>query len=737
MTTEVKPPIPRGKPRTEPGTVAEPGQITQTGEITIPHRPIAVGASGLYVLQPLLNLPGPFATDQGPDSMESGGFLPAIREELRLDVDGRYPQMAASGVLRNGIAGRANWVAKLNSTAPNTFAGPIFHAWTTGGPSFPYNFVKITVTTSLIPSTQRATAIFSTPGGSQSIHRYRFSSPYFHPVELEFDSADGTTAITTFNTGTHPNRPATLPIENLAIETIYQRAGFNVTKSGGDGTVPIAGAGSNHRWSNMEMHDAMQTYWSKFANIAQWSMWVFFASLHEMGTSLGGIMFDDIGPNHRQGTAIFEDAFISVAPPGDPQPAAWVQRMRFWTACHEAGHGFNLAHSWQESLGTPWIPLADEPEGRTFMNYPYNVSGGTSAFFSNFEYRFSDQELLFMRHAPERFVEMGAANWFDNHGFQQARVSQEPDLRLQLRANRDTPLFEFMEPVVLELKLTNISREPQLLHEGLLGDLDSMTIIVKKDNQPARTYRPYAHYCRRETNTVLDAGKSFYDSLFIGAGRGQWHISEPGYYTVQLALHLPAQDVVSNPFRLRVAPPRGGYEQEYLAQDFFSDGVGRVLNFDGSSVLKQDIDTLQEVADRLPDSRAAVHARIALANSAGSASLQLSIPESHHRPTSAAAAGAKFVSTKPDVKDVKQARHLWESAIVTKQNLSAETLGHVDLKYYADAYSAWLAGQGDSHDAANVQEHLHKTLSARGVLPQVLESIAARKREYESKRART
>ena len=127
------------------------------------------------------------------------------------------------------------------------------------------------------------------------------------------------------------------------------------------------------------MHDAMQIYWSHFANVPQWRLWVLFASLHDRGASLGGIMFDDIGPNHRQGTSLFNDSFIKNAPNGDPNPAAWVQRMKFWTACHEMGHAFNLAHSWQKALGTPWIPLANENEARSFMNYPYNVAGGQAA----------------------------------------------------------------------------------------------------------------------------------------------------------------------------------------------------------------------------------------------------------------------------------------------------------------------------------------------------------------------
>jgi hypothetical protein len=135
-------------------------------------------------------------------------------------------------------------------------------------------------------------------------------------------------------------------------------------------------------------------------------------------------MFDDIGPNHRQGTAIFTDSFIQDVPAGDPNPAAWRQRMVFWTVVHEMGHAFNLAHSWQKALGfplvtgNPWIPLTNQPEARSFMNYPFNVSGGESAFFSDFRLRFSDEELIFMRHAPRRFVQVGNSDWFVNHAFE-------------------------------------------------------------------------------------------------------------------------------------------------------------------------------------------------------------------------------------------------------------------------------------------------------------------------------
>ena len=181
----------------------------------------------------------------------------------------------------------------------------------------------------------------------------------------------------------------------------------------------------------------MQTFWSDFNNVAQWSMWTFFAHRHDIGPGLGGIMFDDIGPNHRQGTAIFNDSFISTAPAGDPNPNAWVRRMQFWTGVHEMGHAFNLAHSWQKALGTPWIALQNDPEARSFMNYPFNVNGGQSQFFSDFDFRFTDPELLFMRHAPARFVQMGNADWFDHHGFEQAEQLPDAAGTLEARSHRD------------------------------------------------------------------------------------------------------------------------------------------------------------------------------------------------------------------------------------------------------------------------------------------------------------
>jgi hypothetical protein len=677
--------------------------------------------SGLYELKNEVNCPDCTPIPQS-----------ASNQELRLDVDGRYPLMRASGTFFFSIASRTDWIANLTKTGLNSWTGEI---WYKDGDttSFPYTNVNIEVQRSQFPDQRSAAVTFLVGSTSNRTLTYKYKSPYFHEVEFEFDFEERIEPVTAIDTHAHPNRPATLPNETLSIETVYERTGFAVTKSGGDNPIIGLPPGSDARWSDNEMHDAMQIHWSRFANKPQWSMWVLFASIHEEGESLGGIMFDSNetitgpNPNHRQGTAIFYNTFIAQPPAGDPAPNAWVNRMRFWTAVHEMGHAFNLAHSWQKQhppeWGRPWIPLTNEPEARSFMNYPFNVSGDQTAFFSDFEFRFSEQELLFMRHAPARFVQQGNADWFDNHGFQQANLSLEPSLKLELRVNRNQALFEFLEPVVLELKLTNISSQPKLISDKLLSELDHMIVTIKKDGQPARQFSPYAQYCWKTQLRVLMPGESTYQSLFASVGKGGWEIAEPGYYTIQVALHLEdtEEDLISNPLRLRIAPPRG-YDEEFLAQDFFSEDVGRILTFDGSQVLTKGNDTLREVSAKLSDRSVAFHAKVALASAIAKEYKLLDLEDPKHPKV-------RVISSQ-----VEEARQEFAEALTNKPKMAAESLGHIDYKYYADRYSSWLGKQGDTSSAANVQDELLTTLSSRNVTKPVLEEIKKQRDAYKQRK---
>jgi hypothetical protein len=452
----------------------------------------------------------------------------------------------------------------------------------------------------------------------------------------------------------------------------------------------------------MEMHDAMQIHWSRFANAAQWAMWVFYASLHESGTNLGGIMFDDIGPNHRQGTALFVDSFIAQPPQNDPSPAAWIDRMRFWTAVHEMGHAFNLAHSWQKSLGTPWVPLADDPEARSFMNYPYSVAGGQAAFFSTFEFRFTDQELLFIRHAPERFVQMGNAAWFDHHGFEEAPTAEDRTLALEIRVNRERERYEFLEPVWLELKLTNTGQQPQLVDADAL-DAGSLTLILKKQGREARQLVPFRQKCIEPATKVLMPGDSVYGTVLASAGINGWDVAEPGTYLVQAAARVGDEDVISNPLVLRIAPPVS-HEEEYVASDVLTQDTARVLVFGGSRFLEGSNDVLREVVDRLPDRRIALHARVALGN-------PLILDYKLIEPTEdLLGRKCRIEKAKPD-----EAMTLIEPALVQQADTAAESFGHIRYRGLAERVARRFVQAGAEAEAASTLDSLIGTLEKRSV----------------------
>ncbi len=755
MTSEMLAALENGDGGVSEAMLAEAGIIPLPARFPLTPIPIPwlIQASGLYEFRqslPILPTPIPQripipiprpiiplgrAEEEEPSADSLHGIDTALspivpwwflREELRLDVDGPYPLMRASGTLYNGLSLRVHWIANLASTGTNTYSGYI---WFKDGQTsaLPYTNVSLQVTKSWFVNQRKVTVTFSGRGAPTRVRTYAWKSASFHDVEMEFDHVQGTSPVTSIQTGAHPNRPPGLPSETLSIETVFRRAGFGVTKTGADNQIPIAAAGVNARWSDMEMHDAMQIHWSKFANTPQWSLWVLFASLHDQGTSLGGIMFDDIGPNHRQGTSLFNDSFIKNAPSGDANPSAWVARMKFWTACHEMGHAFNLAHSWQKALVSggrgPWIPLANETEARSFMNYPYNVSGGEAAFFSDFEYRFTDNELLFLRHAPERFVQQGNADWFDDHGFEQARVSPASSYRLEARVHRTLDYFEFMEPVSIELKLTNVSAGPVVIDGGILEHTHDLTVVVKRRGDPAQMWSPYAHHFHQDERRVLEAGESLYGQYFISVGPNGWAIDEPGVYTVQASLQIEEEDVVSNALDIRVAPPRG-YDEEFLAQEVFSEEVGRTLAFNGTRHFDQANDTLREVVDQMPERRVAKHARLALGNPLTRA-YKLLVAETPDTPVEEVDQRFKMLKPEPE-----EAKAVLTEALVENADMAADTLGHIEYRSQVEQLGEFLADEGDRDAAASTLQTAAKTLKSRNVLDRVVEDLEDQRQGY-------
>ncbi len=537
-----------------------------------------------------------------------------------------------------------------------------------------------------------------------------FQSRYFDPVEFEVDTvANAGTATTTYGTGSHPNRPANLPIETLSLKKVYQRAGFDAQMSPNASAIPNSGAGSNGSWSDNEMHNAMITYWSRFTNQSRWALWVLFAKQHDLGYGLGGVMFDDIGANHRQGTAIFTDSFVQDVPPGDPSPVSWQQRMLFWTAVHEMGHAFNLAHSWQKSLGNPWIPLANEPQARSFMNYPFFVTGGQSSFFSDFRFHFSNDELVFMRHAPRRFVQMGNSNWFENHGFEAPdQLESSGSWAFEIRPNKSENAFRFLEPVMLEGKLTNTSAEQVETADNLLEHGDHLSFLIQKSGGDLKQWKPMVSHLEKSGTQKLDPGEATYGAHMISTSTGDWTIDEPGFYKIQAAISIGSEIVVSNVLRIYVTPPMTA-EESMLAPDYFTEDVGRVMSFKGAPELEQATAVLKRLAKVGGNNPAVKHAEIAL-----------STPQLKDYKMLDLSGGKEKARITAKAANPENAQKVQSTSMLKDHDVACNTMGHIRYFDQMRTLTDAVEDAGDKKGAVVLLEKTIQVMKKRDILPSVI-----------------
>jgi hypothetical protein len=198
---------------------------------------------------------------------------------------------------------------------------------------------------------------------------------------------------------------------------------------------------------------------------------------------------------------------------------------------------------------------------------------------------------------------------------------------------------------------------------------------------------------------ALMPGESIYGTVLASAGLNGWDVAEPGRYLMQAAAHMAEEDVVSAPFELRIAPPLSR-DEEYSAGDLFTQDAARVLVFGGSRYLQNTNDVLEEILDRYPDRRIALHARVALGN-------PMTLEYKKVIPTDDGLE-LDVVPSDPDA-----AAKLIEPALVEQADAAAESFGHIRYRGIAERVARRLAAVGAETEATKTIDSVIDTLDAR------------------------
>ncbi|QDY75415.1 tetratricopeptide repeat protein [Streptomyces qinzhouensis] len=454
-----------------------------------------------------------------------------------------------------------------------------------------------------------------------------YVGPALRSVELETDAMAGTQVFQSYNTAVG-NVPRGYRNRVLTLASVYAEAGIEL-KNAGRANVVADTSGVDLKWSEAELHAAMEANFSLHRDAEQWKIWAFLGTYHSYHDSVAGIMFDQTG-RQRQGVAIFYNALRDYNSIGDA--------MELFTYVHELGHVFNMLHSWEKNLAVPPAPLGPNNGfgDLSWMNYPalYNNGAGRAGgqhYWQDFPYRFSDNELRHLRHGFHRHIVPGGDNAITNaaldlgvtaQAFTLPGSGEDPGLALSLGGKQ---FFGYGEPVMAELKLSRTGVRGDVAVAGAIGPKGERTTIVITDPYGrTRAFRPIARTCtghgsQERTVTLTEANPAVYETAYLGYGSDGLYFAEPGTYQVT-AVHtgLDGARTVSPTRTIRVRTPLDRADQE-VGEFLTGDDQGTLLAFLGSDAphLTAGNDALQELIARHGDHPLAAYARLARGANAG------------------------------------------------------------------------------------------------------------------------
>ena len=544
--------------------------------------------------------------------------------ELRIDVDARY---SADSPVMNRVSGdhfmRRLWPFPSSTTYS--------HSWIVDNPSVswgrcsaviagavrffsgsrPATNVRIVVSWSTWGTT---TAAVTFSGGVNQTYATTYQSDSFRTLELEVDycaSADVTPDAPSYGTHQHNNRPADISNRTLTIQTAYREAGVDVTLNTAGRSVVDDSTPGFSTWSVPELHDAMETAFSRYTSgWPNWRMWGLQVGRFD-SSSLGGIMFDAPAANggagdrpDRQGFAVARNHSWFTNLVANPTTQAQHDAMRkyLYVWVHEAGHAWNLLHSWNKGRSS----------SLSWMNYDwkYDEINGANSFWANFRMRFDDEELIHMRHGDRKTVIMGGDDWGTGGHLEAppaAALEAGPDQPVELLV-RTKPFYALMEPVSVELQLRNTTSTPIPIDARLDPRYGATTVIVSR---PDGTWVDYASVMcllsDPEVRVLAPAATSaeaqgpdrYSEQVPLTFGSSGFVFDAPGTYRIKAVYTDGAVMAVSNVASVRVGVPQTR-EEDRFAADWFTNPVGLTVALGGSMSphLDAGLDTLREAADR-------------------------------------------------------------------------------------------------------------------------------------------
>jgi hypothetical protein len=689
---------------------------------------------------PMYRLKQPvFVEDDEPDAERRS----ALRFTLAIDIDGTDPLNVVSGSIVEGAA---------SGVLPLHFIGRVkSNKATTGGrrlvvedlqfnwPNSTHRITRLNITLTGSPLTIPVAKVTFVDVAQKRRHGpyvVEQRSQYFHEVEMDVDREKNAIEVEPISTHVHPDRPADLAEEQMTLESAFASAGVRITRSV-DGPEVVAGAGSNHRWNYSELHDSMVLHWQAFANKPQWKMWIFLAERAD-DDGLGGVMFDgDIdepGGVDRQGTALFTRCpFFHTTgggyPKANPPAAEAVKRELFFNLVHETGHAFNLAHSFQKELGKgwaspKWMPLKTNAKALSWMNYPDSASDGTGAqfnaswFYRRFRFRFDNGELLFLRHAPDRYVQMGAAAWFDNHA-RVARGSVDPRLELSIRTRKT--MVEQGEPVLLELKLKNVADEAVAVHRNLDPSDGLVDIAITNPKGERRPFLPFDHTRTRLIPHILKPGaEAVYALADVTMGAFGFHFKEPGPYRVEASYTNVDGRTAAAVLQLYVRPA-ASYDAVPIINELFDASIGRALYVEGTRVQEDVNEKIDWIRKNLAD---AIGEKNPI--------------EAHLRTTRFKPLMEPKAVVEPDTNAVRTladdpgtAVDELKPLLVNRADQTADTMGHIWYVQNVEAYARAAQVAGDAGKAREARTQLAEFCKQRGIVQSVTEEVEKAAGGYE------